>query len=57
MSDIVIPQEIWDHELTASAPTKTDWLWHGFIAQANTTLFSIPEPTSHSESALCVSRR
>jgi hypothetical protein len=37
-SDILIPQEIWDQELTASAPTKTDWLWQGFVAPANTTL-------------------
>jgi AAA domain len=40
MSDIAIPQEIWDHELTASAPSKTDWLWQGFIAPGNTTLFT-----------------
>jgi hypothetical protein len=40
MSDIAIPQEVWDHQLTASAPTKTAWLWQGFIAPANTTLFT-----------------
>ena len=40
MTDIVIPQEIWDHKLTASAPGKTDWLWQGFIARGNVTLFT-----------------
>jgi hypothetical protein len=40
MSDFAIPQEIWDHELTTMAPTKIEWLWHGVIAQANTTLFT-----------------
>lgn len=40
MSDIVIPQELWDHELTAAALTTTDWLWHGFLARANTTLLT-----------------
>ena len=40
MSDIAIPQEVWDHQLTASAPTKAAWLWQGFIAPANTTLFT-----------------
>src|SRR5947209_5391611 len=40
MSDTAIPQEIWDTELTIAEPRKTDWLWHGIIAQANTTLFT-----------------
>jgi hypothetical protein len=40
MSDIAIPQKIWDRELTTTEPSKTDWLWHGIIAQKNTTLFT-----------------
>jgi len=40
MSDVVLPKEIWDNDLTASPPVKTDWLWQGFIAPGNTTLFT-----------------
>src|SRR5258708_9678650 len=42
MSAVVLPKEIWDNDLTASPPVKTDWLWQGFIAPGNTTLFTSP---------------
>jgi hypothetical protein len=40
MSDIILPQEVWDHELTSAPPTPTDWIWHGIIARSNMTLLT-----------------
>jgi hypothetical protein len=40
MSDIIIPQEVWDHELVARPPKAIDWLVHGFIAPGNLTLLT-----------------
>ena len=38
MTNATIPQELWDHQVTASAPQPVDWLWHGFVAPGNLTL-------------------
>jgi hypothetical protein len=40
MTNVTIPQEVWDHQVTASAPEPVDWLWHGFIARGNLTLLT-----------------
>jgi hypothetical protein len=40
MTNVTIPQEVWDHEVTASAPQPIDWLWHGFVAGGNLTLLT-----------------
>ena len=40
MTNVTIPQEVWDHQVTASAPQPIDWLWHGFVAGGNLTLLT-----------------
>jgi hypothetical protein len=40
MTNVTIPQEIWDHQVTANAPQSIDWLWHGFVARGNLTLLT-----------------
>jgi hypothetical protein len=40
MSDVTIPQELWDHELTSQTPAPVDWLWDGFVAGGQLTLLT-----------------
>ncbi len=40
MTQVTIPQEVWDHEVTAAAPQPVDWLWQGFVARGNLTLLT-----------------
>jgi hypothetical protein len=40
MTNVTLPQEVWDHQVTASAPQPADWLWHGFVAGGNLTLLT-----------------
>ncbi len=40
MTNAAIPQEVWDHQVTAMAPQPVDWLWHGFVAPGNLTLLT-----------------
>jgi len=40
MTNSAIPQEVWDHQVTAMAPQPLDWLWHGFVAPGNLTLLT-----------------
>jgi hypothetical protein len=40
MSTHDIPQEVWDHEVAATAPQPVGWLWHGFVAPGNLTLLT-----------------
>jgi hypothetical protein len=40
MTKVTIPQEVWDHEVTARAPQPVDWLWYGFVARGNLTLLT-----------------
>jgi len=40
MSSISLPREVWDHQLTANAPSPVDWLWQGFVASGNITLLT-----------------
>jgi hypothetical protein len=40
MSDVTLPQELWDHELTSWTPAPVDWLWHGFVAGGQLTLLT-----------------
>ena len=40
MTDVLIPQEVWDQELMASKEVPADWLWQGFVARGNVTLLT-----------------
>jgi hypothetical protein len=40
MTNAAIPQEVWDHEVTAIASQPIAWLWHGFVAQGSLTLLT-----------------
>src|SRR5258708_4759352 len=40
MTNASIPQEVWDHEVTATAPQPVDWLWQGLVAQGNLILLT-----------------
>jgi AAA domain len=40
MSDLLIPPEIWDHQIPTFSQTPTTWLWHGFLAHGNITLLT-----------------
>jgi hypothetical protein len=40
MTNVTIPQEVWDHQVTASALQPVDWLWHGFVAGGNLTVLT-----------------
>jgi hypothetical protein len=40
MPNATIPQEVWDHEVTAMTPQPLDWLWYGFVAPGNLTLLT-----------------
>jgi len=40
MSNLAIPQPVWDHEVPATNQPAVDWLWHGFIAHGQMTLLT-----------------
>jgi hypothetical protein len=40
VSDVRIPQEIWDHEISARPAAATEWLWQGLVAPGNLTLLT-----------------
>ena len=40
MTNLTIPQDVWDHEVTEAVSPPISWLWHGFVAQGNLTLLT-----------------
>jgi hypothetical protein len=40
MTTVTIPQEVWDHQVTAIAPQPLERLWHGFVARGNLNLLT-----------------
>jgi hypothetical protein len=40
MTNVAVPQEIWDHEIAAKQEPPTEWLWHGMLARGSSTLLT-----------------
>src|SRR6202040_3395024 len=46
MANVILPQEIWDHEVATIQYPQTQWLWDGFVSPRNIMLLTSPFPSS-----------